>query len=191
MMQSQEVRGFGDVQPGAPVTAERGFLTQHVGIPAEPLFGVLPVRRVIPQNVHSLLDYSNGAMVAWAGLSSRKREAKLAGAILGAAVIGVSLLTDYRMSVAKVIPIEVHEALDHLWGIATIAAPFVLGYERRAPITTLVHVLTGAGAIVGSLFTDYRADKGVGRQVARSLRGQRGEGALTGADLRAAGAYEE
>jgi hypothetical protein len=187
MMQSEEVRGA-DVRPGAPITAERGFMTQHVGIPAEPLFGVLPIRRVVPQNVHSVFDYSNGVLVALAGLSSRRREAKLCGAILGGAVIGVSLLTDYRMSVAKLIPIEIHELLDHAWGASTIAAPFVFGYNRRAPVTTLLQVLVGAGAIVASLFTDYRAERGVGRRVARSLRAERGEGALTGADLRAAGA---
>lgn len=170
MMRSEEVRGFGGVTPGAPTTAERGFMIRPEGIPAEPLFGVLPIRRLAPQNVHSAIDYSNGALVAWAGLSSRRREAKLCGAILGGAVIGVSLLTDYRMSVAKLIPIEVHEIIDHVWGAATIAAPFVFGYNRRAPVATLLHVITGAATIVGSLFTDYRADKGVGRPLARRLR---------------------
>jgi hypothetical protein len=43
-------------------------------------------------------------------------------------------MTDYRLSVAKVIPIEAHEVIDHAWGLAAIAAPFVLGYwkPRRA-----------------------------------------------------------
>lgn len=172
---------FGYATPAAWSSTKRGFTTQGPGIPAEPLFGVLPIKRLVPQDVHSVLDYSNGILVASAGLAARKREAQLAGAILGGAVIGVSLLTDYRLSVAKLIPIEVHEAIDHLWGAAVIAAPFVLGYNRRSPATTLVHVLTGAAAIVASLFTDYRAQKGVGRAFAAKQR------SLTGADLRAAG----
>lgn len=186
MMQTENVPSTGAVPRD-----ERGLAMRSVGIPAEPLFGALPLARVIPQDVHSVLDYSNGIVVAWSGLTARKREAKLAGAILGGAVIGVSLLTDYRMSVAKLIPIEVHEAIDHAWGVAVIAAPFVLGYHRRAPLTTLVHVLTGAATIVGSLFTDYRAVKGVGRGRMRGAREERvsGEARLTGADLRAAGAF--
>jgi hypothetical protein len=165
MMQSEEARSYGGVTGGeeAPVSGRR-LRQREAGIPAEPLLGVLPIRRVIPQNVHSILDYSNGVLVAWAGLSARKRETKIAGAVLGGAVIGVSLLTDYRLSVAKLVPIEVHEAIDHVWGAATIAAPFVLGYNRRSPVATLVHVLTGVGTILGSLFTDYRAEKGVGHR---------------------------
>lgn len=173
MMQSQELLAEGDFAAGeeAEVSGIGYGMTTGAerGIPAEPLFGVLPIKRVIPQDVHSVLDYSNGIVVAWSGLTSYSRDARIAGAVLGASVIGVSLLTDYRMSVAKLIPIEVHEAIDHVWGAALIAAPFVLGYNKRAPLTTLFHVLTGAAAILGSLFTDYRAERGVGRDLAGKL----------------------
>ncbi|MGK4005824.1 hypothetical protein WMF31_24575 [Sorangium sp. So ce1036] len=137
---------------------------QHnAAIPSKLLFGLLPIRRVIPQDVHSVLDYSNGATVALAGLSSNRPEARLAGALLGASVISVSLLTDYRMSLAKLIPIEVHEALDYAWSASVIAAPFVFGYRKRAPLAALVHIATGVATVLGSMFTDYRAARGVGR----------------------------
>ncbi|MFT3771338.1 MAG: hypothetical protein QM820_38470 [Minicystis sp.] len=175
MMQSEELLGRGGVTTGerARRAIEETGITAREGIPAEPLFGVLPIRRAVPQNVHSLLDYSNGIVVAWSGLTATRKEARYAGAILGAAVIGVSLFTDYRMSVAKLIPIEVHEVLDHVWGASVIAAPFVFGYNKRAPVTTLVHVLAGAATILGSLFTDYRAVKGVGRGLMRGARAGR------------------
>ena len=174
MMQSENIGRAGDLTNGDGQRARRGFggLLRHDGVPAEPVLGVLPVRRVIPQDVHSILDYSNGILVAWSGLTSRKRKARIAGAVLGASIVSVSLLTDYRLSVAKLIPIEVHEALDYVWSAAVIAAPFAFGYQRRAPITTLAHVLTGAATILGSLFTDYRAEKGVGRRLARRLMGE-------------------
>ena len=53
-----------------------------------------------------------------------------------------------------------------------IAAPFAFGYHKRAPLTAFAHVLTGAATILGSLFTDYRAERGVGRKLARRLMGE-------------------
>jgi hypothetical protein len=39
----------------------------------------------------------------------------------------VSALTDCRISLAKIIPVEVHETFDYLLGSAIIAMPFVVG----------------------------------------------------------------
>ncbi|WP_437563556.1 hypothetical protein [Sorangium sp. So ce542] len=143
-------------RPGAAAPA----VQKNAAIPSKLLFGVLPIRRLIPQDAHSALDYSNGLMVALAGLASNRREAKVAGAILGASVISVSLLTDYRMSLAKLIPIEAHEVLDYVWSASVIAAPFALGYTKRAPLAAFVQIATGAANILGSMFTDYRAARG-------------------------------
>ncbi|WP_437839108.1 SPW repeat domain-containing protein [Sorangium sp. So ce1153] len=147
-------------RPGAIAQATRRRAT----IPARPLLGALPVARVVPQDVHSVLDYSNGLIVALAGLSARKSSAKIAGVVLGASVVSVSMLTDYRLSLAKLIPIEVHEAIDYAWSASAIAAPFVFGYAKRSPLAALIHVATGAATILGSMLTDYRAVRGVGRR---------------------------
>ncbi len=77
--------------------------------------------------------------------------------ILGVGATSVSLMTDYRLSLVKVIPIEAHEVIDHAWGLAAIASPFVFGYWKSAPRVALSHVVAGASTIVASLFTDYRA----------------------------------
>ncbi|MGK3983023.1 hypothetical protein WME99_08285 [Sorangium sp. So ce136] len=143
-----------------PGGAAAPAVQQNAAIPSKLLFGVLPLKRLIPQDVHSVLDYSNGLMVAMAGLASRRPEAKVAGALLGASVISVSLLTDYRLSLAKLIPIELHEVLDYAWSASVIAAPFVLGYKKRAPLASMIQIATGAANIVGSLITDYRAARG-------------------------------
>lgn len=132
-------------------------------IPSEPLLGALPLARVVPQDLHSLIDYRNAVGGIVTSLVADAPSAKIASAALGGSVLGVSLLTDYRLSAAKVIPIEVHEVIDYVWGAAAIAAPFVFGYWRKEPKVAAVHVLFGATTILGSLFTDYRAAKGVGR----------------------------
>jgi hypothetical protein len=133
------------------------------GTPSKPLLG-LPLARVIPQDVHSIADYVNGAAVGAGLFLTKKKSARTASGILGASVLLVSALTDYRLSLAKVIPIEAHEAADHVWGLSCIAAPFLFGYWKKAPQVAIAHVATGVMTIVASLFTDYRAERGVGRR---------------------------
>ncbi|WP_437801598.1 SPW repeat domain-containing protein [Sorangium sp. So ce693] len=137
-------------------------------IPARPLLGAVPLARIVPEDVHSVLDYSNGLIVALAGLSARTKAAKVAGVALGASVVFVSLLTDYRLSLAKRIPIEAHEVIDHAFGASAIAAPFALGYAKRDPLAAVIHVAAGAVTILGSLLTDYRAVRGAGRRPRRA-----------------------
>ncbi|WP_437552447.1 hypothetical protein WME97_14240 [Sorangium sp. So ce367] len=137
-------------------------------IPSRPLLGAAPLARIVPEDVHSALDYSNGLIVALAGLSARTKAARIAGVALGASVIFVSLLTDYRLSLSKRIPIEAHEVIDHAFGVSAIAAPFALGYAKRDPLAAVIHVAAGAVTILGSLLTDYRAVRGAGRRPRRA-----------------------
>jgi hypothetical protein len=66
------------------------------------------------------------------------------------------------LSLAKVIPIEVHEVIDYAFGFSVMLAPFVLGYYKRAPLVAALHVTVGVGTVVASALTDYRAYLGVG-----------------------------
>ncbi|HEX5753061.1 MAG TPA: hypothetical protein VFZ09_43070 [Archangium sp.] len=145
------------------VSDRKGLLDKSAaaGIPAMPLLGKLPLRRLIPQNLHSVLDYQGALTVTGVGLLSSPGAFRTAGLVLGCSGLGVSLLTDYRLSLFKLIPIEVHEAIDYLWSFGVIAAPFLFGGTRRSRLATWVNVLVGASTIVASLFTDYRAQRGV------------------------------
>lgn len=136
--------------------------TLSVGEPAQPLLKVLPIKRLIPQDVHSMMDYIDGLTVATGYFmpeNKRDEAACWASMALGASVIGVSLLTDYRLSLAKIIPIRAHETADYLWGASCIALPFLLGYHKSSPRVALTHIAVGAGAILASMFTDYRSYK--------------------------------
>ena len=127
------------------------------GRPAEPLLRVLPIKRWIPQDVHSMVDYAAGLSVASGYLTADDDAARWVSLGLGAKLIGASLLTDYRLSALKLIPIRMHEALDYVWGASCIAAPFVLGYWKKSPVTAITHIAVGAHAILEALFTDYRS----------------------------------
>jgi hypothetical protein len=148
---------FAELRPSSPV-------------PAKPLFGNLPLKRVIPQNVHSVMDYLAAGAYLLSAKLARTPSGRAVGLALGSSVAGASLITDYRLSIAKVIPIEVHELLDHASGAGAVTAPFLLGYMRKDPVASAIQIATGLGAIVASLFTDYRAVKGL----ARALRSKGG-----------------
>ena len=160
-------QGIGETKKnGHPKMAQADRTLSH-GEPAEPLFKVLPLTRWIPMDVHSVMDYMDGFAVASGMFTADDDDVAGWTSIgLGASVIGVSLLTDYRLSAAKIIPIRTHETLDYVWGAACIAAPFVLGYWKKSPTTALTHVMVGAGAILASLFTDYRSYKEQRRKAA-------------------------
>jgi hypothetical protein len=107
------------------------------------------------------MDYLNGLSTgAGVLLHDDDPAAFAASMILGGSIIGVSALTDYRLSLAKVIPIETHETLDYAWGAMAVAAPFVLGYWKSSPTVALMHVISGVGTILSSMVTDYRAYRG-------------------------------
>jgi hypothetical protein len=135
--------------------------TLSQGAPSKELFGVLPLARLIPQDIHSVMDYIDGFIAGGAitMADDDDRAAQIASIVLGASLVGISAMTDYRLSAAKVVPIEAHEVADYVWGVAAIAAPFVLGYWKSSPRVALAHVVAGAGEILAALFTDYRAAK--------------------------------
>lgn len=131
-------------------------------VPAKPVLGVLPLARRIPQDVHSMMDYASALSYGVSAKLARTTRGAAVGMMLGGNVAGVSLMTDYRLSLSKVVPIEMHEVLDHVTGLTAITAPFLLGYWRKDPIASAVQIGTGLAQVVASLFTDYRADKGIG-----------------------------
>lgn len=139
----------------APTGNER--LLSH-GTLSKPILG-LPLARLIPQDLHSMMDYGSGFATGAGMLQSDDPKARLASAVLAGSVIGISAITDYRLSFAKLVPIEVHEVADYAWGVTAMALPFALGYWKTSPKVALMHVVAGAGTIMSSLFTDYRAFK--------------------------------
>jgi hypothetical protein len=130
-------------------------------IPSKPVLGILPLARVIPQDVHSIGDYLVAGAYLASALVARTRRGRSMGLLLGCGVAGVSMTTDYRLSLMKLLPIETHEALDHLSGLKAATAPFALGYVKKDPIASAIQIVAGLSTIAISLFTDYRADRGV------------------------------
>ncbi|MCY0998919.1 hypothetical protein OWM54_17400 [Myxococcus sp. MISCRS1] len=133
----------------------------RAGILSRPLLERFPLRRWVPSEVHTLLDYRAGVAAVVAGHLSEDGTARRAGWALGASLVGITLLTDARLSVSKLIPIEVHELFDYVHGAAAVLAPFALGYAKRHPLTAAAHVLLGLSSLAVALVTDYRCQTGM------------------------------
>jgi hypothetical protein len=152
-------------QRGGPLgRLERRIQYSHLsaGGLSRPVAG-LPLRRLIPQDVHSLIDYA-GAL-AQASVAGRiEGRPGTAAAVLAAGMAVTTLSSDVRLGLLKLLPVELHEVLDYVLGGASILAPYVLGYARTHPRLTALQVASGALGILTSLFTDYRAARGRGRR---------------------------
>jgi hypothetical protein len=124
-------------------------------------------------NTHNILDYVIGAVLILCpsifGFFNvfPARDTFL---ILGFGLIGYSLLTNYRYSIAKVIPLGVHMFLDVTAGAVLILAPYIFNY--RDFITggqTVVHFVMGVGAWLLVAFTNRRTNRMVDRYEETSI----------------------
>jgi hypothetical protein len=106
---------------------------------------------MISIRTHNILDYVLGAVLVlcpWVFGFADIVDARNVFLVLGFGLIGYSLFTDYRYSVARVIPLGLHMAFDVAAGIAIMMAPAVLGY--RSYLTGgqyALHFALGLGAI--------------------------------------------
>lgn len=127
------------------------------GVQSKPLLGVLPLARLLPQDMHSVIDYAGSVVIGCGAFLTNNDPARWASISMMLFGLAVSLITDYRISLIKIIPIEAHEVLDYGLGSAMIAMPFLLGYWHAAILTAGLHALGGVSLIGMALITDYRA----------------------------------
>jgi len=71
-----------------------------------------------------------------------------------AQVGAVGAMPELQETDMRIVPTRLHGAVDYLWGLALLAAPWLLGFAD-VPAATWIAVLFGAGAILYSLLTDY------------------------------------
>lgn len=89
--------------------------------------------RFISPTLHGVADYSAGTGLILApfllGLGGSNSLALWTSVLTGAAVLVVSLLTDYKLGAMRTIPFQGHLAIDLMVAVAFMAAPFILGFQ--------------------------------------------------------------
>ena len=109
--------------------------------------------RFISTRTHGVLDYLAGALLIVApyllGFADGTA-AQWIPQILGAAMIGASLLTDYELGVVRMIPMPVHLFLDIAVGALLAVSPWLFGFADRV---FWPHLILGVLEIGSGLMT--------------------------------------
>jgi general stress protein CsbA len=112
--------------------------------------------RFIPTRTHGVIDYLMGALLIIApyilGFADGTA-AQWIPQILGAALIGASLLTDYELGVVRMIPMPVHLLLDVAAGVLLAVSPWLFGFADRV---FWPHLVVGVLEIGAGLMTRTR-----------------------------------
>ncbi|MFL5818832.1 MAG: SPW repeat protein [Conexibacter sp.] len=82
------------------------------------------------------------------------KSATIVSVAVGVAMLVGGLMTRWRFSLVKVIPLKVHFYWDLLLGVILIAAPFVLGDSDRGDATRFL-VIFGVLELLTALGTDW------------------------------------
>jgi hypothetical protein len=112
--------------------------------------------RFIPTQVHGMLDYLMGIVLIAAPFlfGFDRGAATWVPVILGISVIAYSLITDYELGIARIIPMPVHLMLDIGGGVLLAASPWLFGFSEHVWVP---HVVLGIAEIGAGIFTETTA----------------------------------
>jgi hypothetical protein len=122
--------------------------------------------RPITSRMHAMLDYPLGLVLIlspWIfGFSDVGGAAVTIPIVVGALMIGQSLITDWELSLADVVPLPLHLTMDVIAGVVLAVSPFVFGFSDEGTNAWLPHVVFGLGLIGAGLLTEHvRRDRRV------------------------------
>lgn len=104
-----------------------------------------------------MLDYPAGVVLIAApwifGFSDVGGAAVAVPIIIGIAAILQSLMTDYELSIADVLPLPMHLTVDVVAGIVLALSPVIFGFTDEGLNAWLPHVVAGIGLIGAGAMT--------------------------------------
>ena len=113
--------------------------------------------KLLPAWLHAIADYAVGALLVVVALTvDMSAEATIAGVVVGATVLAVSLLTRYPLGVVKVLPFRIHSIGDYAAVVLLFVAPFTLGFNDSDPGVTAFYLAAGIAVLAVSLVTNYQ-----------------------------------
>ena len=113
--------------------------------------------RLISPTTHGIMDYIMGLLLIaspWAFSFNRGGAETWVPVVLGIAMLLVSLITDYRYSLMKVISMQNHLIIDLISGLFLAASPWIFGFSAYI---FLPHLIFGLLEIMASLTTQTRS----------------------------------
>jgi predicted cobalt transporter CbtA len=114
-------------------------------------------RGPLPLRIHAAIEPLIGIVLIaapWIFGFSHTNDAKVLCIVLGILVIVGGALTDWRVSIARIIPLRVHFMWDLLIALVLIIAPFVLGYSDQGGATRF-SIIAGVLEAIAALSTRW------------------------------------
>lgn len=114
-------------------------------------------RGPIPLNVHAALEPLIAIVIIaapWIFGFSGADDAKTVCIVVGVVMLISGALTDWRLSLARVIPLRVHLMMDLLLGAVLILSPFVLGFSDQGGPTRFA-IIAGVLELMTALATRW------------------------------------
>ena len=132
--------------------------------------------RFIPTRLHGFLDYIVGVVLIaapWIFQFSDNTAATVVPIVLGVGLIVYSLVTDYELGVARVLPMSVHLLFDIAAGVVLAASPWIFGFADESANVWVPHLLAGIAAVVLGLVTvQHAGDERAAGAPAQPARGR-------------------
>ena len=110
-------------------------------------------RRPLPTRLHGIIDYGLGGLLMispWLLGFARGGAETVVPVLLGAALLGYSLCTDYELGVARLIPMRAHLALDLGGGALLALSPWLFGFGSAVRLPHLFLGLLGIALALGT-----------------------------------------
>jgi SPW repeat len=107
--------------------------------------------------MHGMLDYPAGILLIAApwifGFSDVGGAAVAVPIAVGALIILQSLITDYELSIADILPLPAHLSMDVLLGVVLALSPVLFGFTDEGANAWVPHVVAGIALIGSGLMT--------------------------------------
>ena len=118
-------------------------------------------RGPLPLRIHAAIEPLIGIILIaapWIFGFSHTNDAKVLCIVLGILVILTGAMTDWRVSLMRVIPLRVHLMTDLLVALGLIVAPFVLGYSDSGGATRFT-IIAGVLEALAALGTRWNREE--------------------------------
>lgn len=119
--------------------------------------------RFLSTKAHGVMDYLMGVLLIaapWLLDFAEGRAETWVPVVLGVAMLGLALMTDYEVGVVKALPMSLHLTIDLISGLLLAASPWLFGFADRV---YLPHLILGIAEVGAALVTQktpgYTSDR--------------------------------
>lgn len=117
---------------------------------------------LISTYAHGIIDYIVGVALLFApnifGFADLGGAPEMIPRLLGIAIIGMALLTQYELGLFKFILFKAHKTIDMVAGLYLMLSPFIHGFSNQPANAWVPHVIVGLAILAVSLVSRTRPE---------------------------------